>query len=238
MPGIARPERRDHAQRETELTLRRAFRPVPNLVVLVLAAGLVLVVGIARPVQAQSDSTPTGRIVAGVTLGLYSGGLVSNIGSTLWCTETGWGAGCIRTFTVLGGAIGATAGGILADRDSEALERAAIRSAVGFGIGATFGIVSKYAKSAVGWRDALMVGAVGGAIGAKPFGAALGFSGGLLAGFGASKIIPGFGLPEIAATALAGMAVGVVTDWVLAAKDAQSDLDGLTVSIPLVRILL
>jgi hypothetical protein len=203
-----------------------------------LVIGLSLSTGPVQLAHAQSDSAPTSRIVAGSLLGFYSGGLVSNIGSTVWCTETAWGAGCIRTFTVLGAAVGATAGGFLADRDRDALERTAIRAAVGFGIGGAFGIAARYTKSAVGWRDALMIGAIGGAIGAKPFGAALGFSGGLIVGFGASYVIPGFGLPEIAATTLAGMALGVLTDWVLSAQAAQDSMEGPSLSMPLIRISL
>jgi hypothetical protein len=236
MPGFARPKRRHHAQRDPELTRDPVLRQAAAAVGLALVVGIVLVAGWLRPASAQSDTAPTSRIAAGSLLGFYSGGLASNVGSTVWCTETGWGAGCIRTFTLLGAAAGATAGGFLADADRDALERTAIRSAVGFGIGAGFGVAAMYAKSAVGWRDALMIGAVGGAIGAKPFGAALGFSGGLLVGFGASYVIPDFGLPEIAATALAGMAAGVLADWVLSAEQAGDDLSGATISMPLIRV--
>ena len=94
------------------------------------------------------------------------------------------------------------------------------------------------AKSAVGWRDAFMLGAIGGAVGAKPFGAALGFGTGVLTGSLASWAIPGFGLPEVAATALAGMAVGILADWAISASRARSENESLTLSIPLVRVRL
>jgi hypothetical protein len=187
---------------------------------------------------AQTDGT-TGSAVAGGFLGAYSGGLVSNIGSLVWCTETEWGASCVRAMTLAGSIVGGTAGSVFGSRDSEAIKRSAIRSAIGFGIGSAFGIITMKAKSAVGWRDALMLGAVGGAVGARPFGAALGFTGGTLIGWGLSYIVPEFGIPEVAATALAGMAIGVLADWVLSASNAGDDgLATPTISLPLIRLSL
>jgi hypothetical protein len=141
--------------------------------------------------------------------------------------------------TLVGSAVGATAGSILGNADSDALRRSAIRASVGFGIGSLFGFISMQAKSAVGWRDVLMLGAVGGAVGAKPFGAALGFTGGTLVGWAGSYVIPNFGIPEIAGTALAGMAVGVLADWIISASEAESGgSESASIAIPLIRLSL
>jgi len=202
-------------------------------IMLVLLAG-----SVTTPVMSQDDDVSTSGAMAGALLGAYSGGLASNLGSLIWCTETAWGAGCIRTASLIGAAFGGTAGAMLGDADSDALKRAGIRAAFGFGVGGAFGILSMRAKSAIGWRDAFMLGAIGGAIGAKPFGAALGFGAGTLTGSLAAWVVPGFGLPEIAATAMAGMAVGILADWAVSASNARSNNESVSLSIPLIRLRL
>ena len=81
-----------------------------------------------------------------------------------------------------------------------------------------------------------MLGAIGGAVGAKPFGAALGFGAGALTGSLAAWAFPGFGVPEVAATALAGMAMGILADWAISASKARSENENISLSIPVVRL--
>lgn len=189
----------------------------------------------------QPSSGSTAGAIAGVALGFYSGGLAANLGSTIGCTETAWGAGCIRTMTLLGAAVGATAGAYLGGADDEAIGRAAVQASIGFGIGGAFGLLSMQAKSAVGWHDALMLGLIGGAIAAKPVGAGLGFAAGGLIGIGLEAVVPRFGIPEVVATALAGMAAGILVDWVKTGADAQSavtETRAVRFALPLVKVSL
>jgi hypothetical protein len=207
---------------------------------LLLAFRICLAVGLLvspKFAAAQDHEGSAGSIVAGATLGAFSGSLVTNIGSIVWCTETAMGATCVRWASIIGAAIGGTAGGMLGEADTDRLRRTAVRSLFGFGIGGAFGVLSMRAKSAIKWRDALMVGAIGGAIGAQPFGAMIGFAGGTMVGLALETVSPGFGLPEVAGAALAGMAVGVLSAWVISASDARANNE-LVLTIPLVRLSL
>ena len=70
-------------------------------------------------------------------------------------------------------------------------------------------------------QDALALGLIGGAVGTAPIGAAIGFGAGAATGAVLWQKLPGFGSPRAAALALGGLAVGVLTEWIVRAASTN-----------------
>jgi hypothetical protein len=85
-----------------------------------------------------------------------------------------------------------------------------------------------------GWQDVTSMALAGGAIGTSAKGAGIGFAAGSLVGLALWQIFPGFDLPDVVATALAGMAIGGVGALVTEGVDRQtSDMPSMHVIAPL-----
>ena len=83
-----------------------------------------------------------------------------------------------------------------------------------------------------GWLDVLSTGAIGMSIGAQPEGAALGLGAGVFVGSVLWLAIPSYGLPDLAAAGLIGMAAGGLAAWVVDAVEANSNVVRSGVTIP------
>jgi hypothetical protein len=73
-----------------------------------------------------------------------------------------------------------------------------------------------------GWDDVAAVGLMGGAIGASPVGAAIGFGAGTLIGVVLWQVVPSIELSDALAFSVGGMALGGLTGWVYRAFDVES----------------
>jgi hypothetical protein len=128
----------------------------------------------------------------------------------------------VRWSAAAGGAIGLASGVLIGTADSDRINRAAATAGIGAVVGVATGLaVSRFAQR-FGWADVATVGLLGGAIGAMPRGAAVGIVAGGAAGVVLWQTIPGFHLPDVVGTAVAGIAVGSLVQWVWTAADAHS----------------
>jgi len=91
-----------------------------------------------------------------------------------------------------------------------------------WGRGSDSWLVLKSASERFGWRDVAAVGLFGGAIGSAPLGSAAGFLGGSAVGFVLWGLIDAFETPDLLGAAIAGLALGGITEWLVRGIDAQS----------------
>ena len=185
--------------------------------------GSLLILGNPGAAGCQEISGSTGTAIAGAALGAYSGGVVGTMGSIVPCTQTYWGAKCVRWSAAAGGVIGLVSGAIIGANNSEEIERSAKSAAIGFGIGFAAGAVLKPIAQRIGWQDVAAVGLMGGAVGAAPKGAVIGLGVGTVIGFTLFKTVDGFNMPDLVGAAVGGAAIGALTDWVVTAINASRD---------------
>jgi hypothetical protein len=163
-------------------------------------------VGIASvgpaPVGAQSEGD-AGAATRGVVLGAYSGAALGLIGGLSPCNRTIRGTRCARIASVLGGVVGSTSGGILSYRAPDFLNDRLQGAGLGVVVGASFGVILRFAVRQYGWQDVGATAALGAALGASPVGSGIGFGVGVTAGSLLWLVAPGVGLPEAAAISLA-----------------------------------
>jgi len=185
--------------------------------------GILLILAKPGVLWGQEPSGTTGAAIAGAAIGAYSGGMVGAMGSIVPCTQTYWGAKCVRWSAAAGGVIGLVSGAIIGANNSEEIERSAKTAAIGFGIGFAAGAVLKPIAQRVGWQDVTAVGLMGGAVGAAPKGAVIGLGVGTVIGFTLFKTVDGFNMPDLVGAAVGGAAIGALTDWVVTAINTSRD---------------
>jgi hypothetical protein len=176
--------------------------------------GLLLLASPDGAVAQDRDGSAIAAL-AGGALGLYSGAMLGFTGGIIPCTQGSVGVGCIRWHAAGAGAIGLVSGALLGAGDAERLGDAALSAGIGFVAGSAAGLVIKPLAQRFGWHDVLTVGLLGGAVGAAPIGSALGFGLGAGAGLILWRAIPGGTFPNAIAVAVAGLALGGLTQWVI-----------------------
>ena len=111
---------------------------------------------------------------------------------------------------------------MLGSGDSERLGDAAVGAGIGFAAGAVVGIVLKSTTERFGWQDVATVGLFGGSIGSVPLGSAVGLLGGSAVGLALWSLIDDFKSPDLFGAAVAGLALGGITEWLVRGIDARS----------------
>jgi hypothetical protein len=167
--------------------------------------------GGAGEAQAQEASGSAGAAIGGAALGAASGAMLGVTASLIPCSKTLSQLTCSRASTLSAGLIGLGSGTLVGAWDSERLGSTAKGAAIGFGAGAVLGLVAKE--------------------GVQPAGAALGLGAGVFVGSVLWLAIPSYGLPDLAAAGLIGMAAGGLAAWVVDAVEANSS-GGAGVTIP------
>jgi hypothetical protein len=206
-----------------------------------MAAALVILATSLTPSSAfsqpdtESLTGSTAAQIGGGLLGFYSGAVLGSIGAMIPCNQTYIGIRCVQLSGAVKGMVGLVSGLSLGGKDTERIESAAVGSLIGFGAGAAVGLVIRSQSPIFGWADVATLGMVGGAWGASWLGATVGLAGGAVIGLVLWQAIPSFDLPNAAGAALAGMALGGVTSWVIRAVDASASTGGvpLELSVPL-----
>jgi hypothetical protein len=198
-----------------------------------LALALILLAG-ANPhtTAAQRDGSAPAA-VAGGALGLFSGAMLGVAGSVSPCTQTWDGAACIRWHALGGGALGLVGGALAGGTNPDRIGGAALSAGIGFVAGGAAGLVLKPIAQRFGWHDVFTVGLLGAAVGASPRGAALGLGAGAVAGAIVWRLTPGGTFPDALAAALAGMALGGVSGWLVHGFARDTPDDGPPVLVPL-----
>lgn len=174
------------------------------------------------PILAQESDGSTAAAVAGGALGLASGAALGAVGSMIPCSQTRAGPACVRWSAIGGGTVGMTGGILLGAGDSDGLGDAALGAGIGFAVGALGGMLIRTKAERFGWQDVAAVGLFGGAIGSAPRGSAIGLLGGSAVGFLAWAIWDDFKGPDLFGTALAGLAIGGLAEWLVRGLDAES----------------
>lgn len=152
-------------------------------------------------------------------LGAGAGAALGTAGTIIPCSQTRGGPTCVRIGMALSSVIGLAAGTSIGQIDRDEIETRAVGAGIGFAAATLVGFAAGTAVQRFDWRDALDLGALGGAVGSAPDGALIGMSAGTLLGLGLWAIIPEFEVPELAATALGAMAIGALIDWSVSALD-------------------
>lgn len=171
----------------------------------------------------QTNGGSTQTAVAGGALGLASGATLGLTGSLVPCTQTYAGATCVRWATAVGGAIGLASGMAIGAADSDRIERAGTTAGIGAAVGVAAGLAASRFAQRFGWADVATIGLLGGAVGAMPRGAGIGVLVGGAAGVVLWQFIPGVHLPDAVGFAVAGLALGSLTQWVWSAADARRE---------------
>jgi hypothetical protein len=187
-------------------------------------AVLGLVLTTPRDVPAQASFAPEGTAGStwgGVALGGYSGAVFGLVGTMMPCNRTLAGARCAAAGASAGAALGVAMGGIVGGQNQDEIVRRAKSAGWGTLAGSVVGVALWRGVRQYGWADAAAVAAVGGAIGAAPKGAWIGGAIGVTTGTAAWLIFPDGGLPNFVMLTFAGVAVGGMLDWALAANDAN-----------------
>jgi hypothetical protein len=141
------------------------------------------------------------------------------------CSQTGPGPTCVRWSAIGGGVIGVTGGALLGAGDSDRLADAALGAGIGFVAGAIGGMLLKPKAERFGWQDVAAVGLFGGAIGSAPRGSAIGLLGGSAVGLVTWALVDDFKGPDLLGAALAGLAIGGISEWLVRGIDSQSGPD-------------
>jgi len=188
--------------------------------VVALAATASLVAPAVVMAQGEDD---VAAAWAGGALGAYAGGTLGLAGALAPCNLVLEATRCTRVATGLGALIGAVSGAALAYDDPDALGGRLRGAGIGVLTGAALGSALRLRFRQVDWRDVGAVAAVGAAVGTAPVGAAVGLGIGMALGTVLWLAVPGPGLPEAAALAVAGLAIGGLADWVHAAASGGSD---------------
>jgi hypothetical protein len=175
-------------------------------------------------VAGQGLDAPRGSAAStwgGIVLGAYSGTVLGLLGTMMPCNRTLAGGGCAAAGAGAGAAFVLSMGGIVGGQNEDEVV-ARLRSAGwGSAAGALVGLAVWRGVRQYGWTDALAVAAVGGALGAAPVGSGLGATVGATAGAVTWWMDPDRGLPNLVMLTLAGVMVGGIVDWGLAAANAN-----------------
>ncbi len=202
-----------------------ADRDITTLVQSLLMQCLVVFAAVAvapRHASGQESGGSTAASVAGGALGLASGATLAAVGSLVPCSQSYAGPTCVRWSAIGGGTVGAVGGSMLGSGDSERLGDAAVGAGIGFAAGAVVGIVLKSTTERFGWQDVATVGLFGGSIGSVPLGSAVGLLGGSAVGLALWSLIDDFKSPDLFGAAVAGLALGGITEWLVRGIDARS----------------
>ncbi len=194
-----------------------------------IATVTMLGVAPARSGAAQSGSTVAAGL--GGAFGAYSGAVLGMLGGTIPCSQTFLAVTCIQITAAAGAAVGAVSGALIGAADDDRIGHGAVNAVVGAGAGVMVGAGLSRFTQRVGVRDIVAVAIAGGAIGAVPKGAGIGFGIGSAVGLlfmGVADVA----LPNAIAIAAIGIAAGGLTQWVLDAHSAQNS--GTSFSVPLV----
>lgn len=173
------------------------------------------------PASAAGQSSDVPPAVGGAALGGLAGTTVGTLGAIVPCNDTYAGPHCVRWVAAGAGVVGAVAGAVVGAADRDELGDAALGGAIGFGVGTAVGFALMPFIERWAVQDAVALGLVGGAAGTAPIGGAIGFGAGALVGAVLWPTVPGFGSPRAAGCALAGLAIGVLTEWVVRAASAE-----------------
>ncbi len=208
------------------LTARRAAILI-NASVLLAVPGFASAQGADGAAQGTNSSAKATEgsalaATAGGALGLYAGATLAAVGSLIPCTQTYPGPSCVRWSAVAGGAIGLGGGVLLGAADAERLGDAAIGAGIGFAAGSVAGLLIRSKAERLGWGDVATIGLFGGAVGSAPIGSAIGLLGGGAVGLILWSTVDGLGPPEALGMAVAGLALGGMTEWLVRGIDAQS----------------
>lgn len=185
--------------------------------------------------RAQESGGSAAAALAGGALGLSSGALLGTMGSIPPCWQTAAGVQCVRWSAGFGATVGLVSGALIGAADTDRIERAATSAAIGLGVGLAAGLALKPIAQRFGWQDVLATGLMGGAIGAAPLGAVIGLGCGTVVGTVLWSTVDGITLPDAVGVGILGMSLGALTEWVIAAIEAQSGGDappGLSVVLP------
>lgn len=172
-------------------------------------------------------------MLAAAALGTGAGAALGTAGAIIPCSQTRAGPECVRVVAALSGAIGLASGVSIGQADRDEIETRAVGAGIGFAAATLVAFGAGTRVQRFDWRDALAVGALGGAIGSAPEGALVGVGVGTLLGLGLWAIIPEFEVPELLATALGAMAMGALVDWSGTALDTgRAGAPAFTIRIP------
>jgi hypothetical protein len=193
----------------------------------ILATSTVLGIALASAIPstgiAQDPSGTTGAAIAGGALGASSGTLLGTMASIPPCLQTYAGVRCVRWGVGIGAAVGLASGILIGAADSDRVSQSATSAAIGFGVGIVAGLALTPVAQRFGWRDVVAVGLMGGAVGSAPVGAAIGAGAGAVAGALLLGTVNGFTMPDAVAAGVVGMSLGALTEWVVAAINAQTN---------------
>ena len=167
------------------------------------------------PLAAQESDVPTA--IGGGALGAYSGVTLGLVGGLGTCSRMMSGTTCARVAAGIGAAVGATSGALIGYHAPDEIGNRLRGAGIGALVGTAVGLGVRTQIRQYRWVDVLSAAAVGSAVGSAPVGSGLGFGAGLVVGGILWLAAPGEGLPEAVATALAGLAIGGLTDWALGA---------------------
>lgn len=169
---------------------------------------------LAPPAARAQEGSDWAR-VAGGALGLYSGAVLGTLGGTIPCSQTLAGIDCVRVGGVLGGVVAAIGGVHLGGVDEDAVVSAARGTGYGLLIGAAAGYALQRSVQRLGWSEVAAGAIVGGAFGASARGAAIGLAAGTTVGILLYWTVPSFDLPNSIGVAVAGMALGGISSWII-----------------------
>ena len=202
----------------------------PSLLGACLLLGLVLW---APPtsLQAQEWENSGSDPIGGAVLGAASGTISGLLGGVAVCNRTLLGPICPRVSAALGGAIGGVSGAVLGDRNGGLLDDRWRGAGYGVLAGGLVGFGLSRVTRQYGWADVGAFAAVGGAIGASPAGAGIGFGIGALLGAVGVLTIPEMKLGDAVALSVAGLAAGGLAGWVVGARNARKTLSSLVIPL-------
>ncbi len=181
----------------------------------------------AAPAQEGSDWAR----IAGGALGLYSGAVLGTLGGTIPCTQTLGGVACVRVSGAFGGVVAALGGVHLGGVDEDAVASAARGAGYGMLVGAAAGFSLKSSVQRLGWSEVAAGAIIGSAFGASARGAAVGLAAGTALGAVLYWAIPSFDLPNSIGVAVAGMALGGISSWVIRGVEGNPGADAQPVTV-------
>ena len=195
------------------------MRPYTTQVLLVLTCCTMMMFNPARLAGQDGNVWTT---LGGAALGAYSGGVFGTLGGVMPCGYALRPAACSRTWAFSGGVIAGIAGARIGYVNRAELGNLAKTAAIGLGAGVALGAaIAPFMKQHYGVMDVLAIGLIGGAVGASPVGAAIGFGTGLVGGTLLWLVVDEATSQDALQTALLGLAVGGISGWAANALQAE-----------------